>query len=233
MDELPGLALFDLDHTLLDREAAFWGWATMFADEFGLPDGSASLIEVADGDGFRPRDELFEWVRQTFEIDVPTDELLARYHCEYPTCFTVPTETVDAIRRLRSSNWKVGVVTNGPPSQMRKLETTRLVDEFDAICISAEIGAWKPDPAIFEEAARRCGTPLKGWLVGDSEPADIAGGHGVGLQTIWMSRGRTWTTADRAPDATVTTISEAVAVILEAGEQREGQPPPMQKRMET
>jgi putative hydrolase of the HAD superfamily len=61
MDELPGgLALFDLDHTLLDREAAFWRWATMFADEFGLLDGSASLIEVADGDGFRPRDELFE-----------------------------------------------------------------------------------------------------------------------------------------------------------------------------
>jgi len=78
----------------------------------------------------------------------------------------------------------VGVVTNGPPSQWDKLEATRTVDEFDAVCISAVVGSWKPDIGIFREAARACGVPLEGWMVGASAEADIVGGAGAGLRTI-------------------------------------------------
>ena len=149
-------------------------------------------------------------------MDVPTsvDDLLARYFVEYPACYSVDEETIDAVRRLRTNGWKVGVVTNGPPSQQAKLEATDMVGEFDAICISQMVGAHKPDIAIFEEAARLCALPLDGWMVGDSAAADIRGGKQAGLRTIWMARGRAWDLADPAPDAIAETIAEAVSTIL-------------------
>ena len=210
------LALFDLDNTLLDREAAFSRWATTFGTEFELPAGSLTLIGQLDGDGSIPREEFFEAVRRAFGITTSIEELVTRYYLEYPECFTVARDTIDALRNLRSQGWKVGVVTNGPPSQMRKLECTALVGEVDAVCISETIGAWKPDPVIFEEAARRCGLPLRGWMVGDSVSADIVGGQGCGLRTVWMSRGRAWDPSELPPDAVAATIPQAVDLILGA-----------------
>jgi len=93
---------------------------------------------------------------------------------------------------------------------------TNLIEEFDAICASEVVGAAKPHPAIFEMAAELCESPLEGWMTGDSVVADMAGGRGVGLGTIWIARGRTWTSPDPAPDAVVTTVPQAIKIILES-----------------
>jgi HAD superfamily hydrolase (TIGR01549 family) len=149
-------------------------------------------------------------------IEASVDELLDSYHDEYPRCYSVSEETLDAIRRLRVNGWKVGVVTNGPPSQMLKIEITNLAVEFDAICVSSIVGSSKPERRIFEEAARVCDVALHGWMVGDSPHADIEGGRAAGLATIWMARGRDWDSSSLAPpDAVVTTIVEAVSTILD------------------
>jgi putative hydrolase of the HAD superfamily len=54
-------------------------------------------------------------------------------------------------------------------------------------------------------------------MVGDSGPADIRGGQGVGLRTIWLTRGRRWELGDPRPDACVDTVAEAVELILSDG----------------
>ena len=53
------LALFDLDNTLLDREAAFARWADGFCRAHGLPAGAHARLVEADEDGFRDRADLF------------------------------------------------------------------------------------------------------------------------------------------------------------------------------
>jgi len=213
---MEGLVLFDLDNTLLDREGAFAKWASIFIETHGLSRDAWSLIESADEDGLRPRDQFFEVLRTSLSIEASIDNLLDSYRDEYPRCYTVSEDTLDAIRRLRVCEWKVGVVTNGPPSQMLKIEVTNLAVEFDAICVSSIVGSRKPERGIFEEAARICGVPLSGWMVGDSPQADIEGGRAAGLATIWMSRGRDWDSSSFAPpDAGVTTIVEAVSTILD------------------
>jgi putative hydrolase of the HAD superfamily len=208
------VALFDLDNTLLDREAAFAGWARRFCDSWGLPEGSQAELVAADDDGMRPREELLSGVRDRYGLDVPVDDLLEAYHVDYPAGFSFPDASRAALRRLRSAGWKVAIVTNGPSFQERKLEVTRLVDEVDAVCISAVVGSWKPDPGIFIEAAHRCGCELAGWMVGDSAAADIRGGQGVGLRTIWFHRGRTWELGDPPPDAQAADVPTAVRIIL-------------------
>ncbi len=213
-DQVPGLALFDLDNTLLDRDQAFSQWAHHFMAAQGLADGAWAVIKAADGDGLKPRDLFFGEVREQLGVETGVDDLLTRYYVDYPACYSVDDHTVGAVRSLRAQGWMVGVVTNGPPSQRAKLEATGLVDEFDVLCISSVVGWWKPDRHIFEDAARRCGLPLEGWMVGDSPSADIGGGRGAGLKTVWMPRGRRWEESEFAPDAMAHTIPEAVEIIL-------------------
>ena len=88
------------------------------------------------------------------------------------------------------------MVTNGPPSQLLKIDATNLAGEFDAICVSSIVGSRKPERRIFEEAAKICEVPLNGWMVGDSPNADVG------------------STLAR-PDAEVDTIDEAVSRILD------------------
>jgi len=208
------VALFDLDNTLLDREAAYADWAAGFCRAWSLPDEAHAHLLAADGDGFRPREELFDEARQRFGLEATVDELVTAYHVDYPAGFVLPDASRDALRRLRAAGWKIGVVTNGPQSQERKVAVTRLEEDVDAVCVSGLIGSWKPDAGIFAEAARRCGVPLEGWMVGDSAAADIRGGQGVGLRTIWFHRGRTWDLDDPRPDAQVADVPAAVRVIL-------------------
>jgi putative hydrolase of the HAD superfamily len=209
------LALFDLDNTLVDREAAFAGWARAFCATWGLPESSHAELVTADDDGLRDRSELLAAVRTRFDLDVDIDDLVEAYHVDYPAQFSFPDTSRAALRRLRSSGWKVAVVTNGPRFQERKLEVTGLTEEVDAVCVSADVGSWKPDPGIFTEAARRCGCDLEGWMVGDSSAADIRGGQGVGLRTIWIHRSRAWELGDPRPDAVAADVPAAVRIILD------------------
>jgi|ERR1035437_127459 HAD superfamily hydrolase (TIGR01549 family) len=211
---MTGLALFDLDDTLIDREAAFSLWLTEFVDEFNLPSDAPAIISRIDMNGYASRNLFFQEIKEMFDIDETIEELLARYFAEYPSFFEADAETIRALRRLRALDWKIAVVTNGPPTQMKKLEVANLLDEVDAVCISEVLGVGKPEAGIFEEAARQCGRPLSGWMIGDSASSDIVGGHLVGLRTIWMHHGRSWDSLELSPDAVAASISEAVNIIL-------------------
>jgi FMN phosphatase YigB (HAD superfamily) len=182
-----------------------------------VDEDAALTIERADADGYNPREQFFAQLRTELGIRVSIDHLLADYRVEYPAKYTAQPEVIVAVRSLRAQGFKVGVVTNGPPSQWAKFEAAGIEDEFDAVCISSVIGARKPERAIFEEAARLCVHPLSGWMVGDSPEADVGGGAGVGLRTIWMSRGRQWGFPDFSPEFTVGSIPDAAAIILRLG----------------
>ena len=208
------LALFDLDNTLLDRAGAFRRWTNDFVERNGYPEDAVATIIELDEEGYKRRPQFFADLRAAFSLTPSVEELQANYDERYPSFFRVEESTVESLRRLRSLGWKIVVVTNGAPTQWNKLNATKLTGEVDAVCISAELDIWKPNPGIFEEAARRCGVALDGWMVGDSASADIVGGHNVGLRTIWMHRGQSWDEELPPPTATAASIAEAVDHIL-------------------
>jgi len=208
------LALFDLDNTLLDREAAFATWRSKFIASRRLDHAALAVIDRADADGGTPREEFFAVLRRELNIGSGVDELLADYDLDYPSNFSADPGMIEAVRRLRRSGFKIGIVTNGRPTQRAKLDAAGIAEEFDAVCISAEVGSEKPDRTIFGEAARRCGAPLAGWMVGDSAEADIIGGANAGLRTIWMPRGREWTLDAHIPDHIAGSVPQAVELIL-------------------
>jgi 2-haloacid dehalogenase len=102
-------------------------------------------------------------------------------------------EVVQALR----ANHQLAIITNGLSDVQRpRLARSPLAGVVEHIVISEEVGAAKPDPAIFEVALARMGGPDRRdvLVIGDSLSSDIAGGVAAGLDTCWfnpraMSRG--------------------------------------------
>ena len=215
------LALFDLDNTLIDRDAGYRLWAERFLAAQGV-DGAEQAGELAwlvemDGEGLAPRPALFAAIRDRYRLADDVDALHQAYSDALESLYRPDAEVVGALGALQAAGWRTVVITNGPPSQEVKIRAAGLHDVLDSWCISGVEGVLKPDRAIFEAAASRCGVPLEGWMVGDNAHADIGGGVGAGLRTIWLSRGRTWDVADYAPDVVSETVVEAARTILHDG----------------
>ncbi len=89
------------------------------------------------------------------------------------------------LRDLQAAGVPMAVVSN---SEGRARETLTEVDVaryFVEIVDSGVVGIAKPDPAIFEVAARALGLPLSALVhVGDSESADVDGAHAAGAWAI-------------------------------------------------
>jgi 2-haloacid dehalogenase len=82
------------------------------------------------------------------------------------------------------------LLTNGIAEVQRpRIAAAPFRDCFDEIVISGEVGAAKPDPAIFEAALDRAGRPARErvLVVGDNLGSDIAGGAASGLDTCWYN----------------------------------------------
>ena len=89
----------------------------------------------------------------------------------------------------------LALVTNGLSGVQRaRIERLDIGKYFDAIVISAEIGASKPGAEIFDATFRALGSPPKDTtlMVGDSLSSDIRGGANYGIATCWYNpKGKT------------------------------------------
>jgi FMN phosphatase YigB (HAD superfamily) len=210
------LALFDLDNTLVDRDGAFRRWAEGFVAEYALPaDALAWLIELDNG-GYGSKDRLFTAVRERFGLTPTGSELLDAFRRTLPGLIGTFPGVRESLVALAEAGWRIGIVTNGHANQLDKMRATGLDALVHAWTISGEFGAVKPDRRIFAACATACGMDPDGggWMVGDNPAADIEGGAGAGLTTIWLHAGREWPPGATRPDHTVADIPEAVALIL-------------------
>jgi putative hydrolase of the HAD superfamily len=211
------VALFDLDDTLIDRDAAYRRWADWFVAGRGLGHGAVEFLCEADGHGYVARQEVFEVVQAHFGLEEDVDALVAGYRESYLAFFEPEPEVQVALQRLRDFGWGIGVVTNGPAMQHDKLARAGLDGLVDAVCASGLIGVEKPEAAIFEEALRRVsgGEPTGPvWMIGDSVLNDIGGGRSMGFRTVWVQRGREWDHPEFEPDHEVADVPAAVEVLI-------------------
>lgn len=187
------LALFDLDNTLIDRLGAFERWAAEFAAERELGQEAVPWLVAADADGAVPMGTFFALVRERFGLAEAAEELWRAYRERLPHLVRCPAEVLEGLDRLRAAGWTVGIVTNGAAdNQTGKIRRSGLAARVDGWAISEAEGVRKPDIRLFEIGAARCGRSLRdgGWMVGDDPVADVGGGLGAGLRTIWIDRGR-------------------------------------------
>jgi HAD superfamily hydrolase (TIGR01549 family) len=99
-------------------------------------------------------------------------------------------DTDSVLRQLRGSGFRLAVISNWQCGLGAFCDALGFGGHLDAVVVSAEMGAAKPDARIFEEACRQLSLPPGRILhVGDSRGEDVNGAQAAGLEALWLCRG--------------------------------------------
>lgn len=104
----------------------------------------------------------------------------------YQTCLL--PGTIKTLKYL-SLKYKLHIITNGfKEVQHIKLKNSGLIQYFDSVIISEEIGFAKPDVKIFEKAFEISKTtPKASMMVGDDLAIDVLGGMNAGMKGCYFN----------------------------------------------
>lgn len=122
-------------------------------------------------------------------------------------------EVVEVLDALRGK-YVLVAVSNGNA----QIEKTPLAGCFDYAFMAEEVGAAKPDPALFHAASEATGIPLDAAMhVGDDPERDVQAARAVGMLGVWVNRtGGVWPSGLPAPDLQVADL-HGVYDVLRAG----------------
>jgi putative hydrolase of the HAD superfamily len=104
--------------------------------------------------------------------------------------FTPYPDALEGLAGLRERGHRLVVVSNWDCSLPDWLGPTGLLELVDGVVTSADVGAAKPDPAVFRKALELAGVDGAGAVhVGDSLDNDVAGARAMGIRAILVQRG--------------------------------------------
>lgn len=118
-------------------------------------------------------------------------ELFDSFNYDYGKHVDMLPGAVDVLKEVKRRGYILGAVTNGVSAlQNMKLDTAKIRSLFDVVVVSGDIGIYKPDRRIFDEAAKRAGVKNSECLfVGDHPVNDVEGALGAGMNVIRMNYG--------------------------------------------
>ncbi len=113
---------------------------------------------------------------------------------EYQNCLTKGHKTIpkamETLIELRNRGYKIFVGTNGiGQTQKQRLKDSKLMNLFDDVFISEEMGVEKPNSKFFEMIFNKYDFMKKDetLMVGDSLASDIKGANNFGIDCVWFN----------------------------------------------
>lgn len=183
---------FDLDGTLLRLEGSYEELFATACETVGARPADVAAAEDFYTERFFEHfgdltdDPYRRAVGDTvgeFGLDADPDTLARALVDAEIEALSVPPGTRDALTALADGH-VLGVLTNGVGDVQRaKLAAHDLATHFDAVVASHDVGALKPDPAIFECARERLPADRHVY-VGDSAAHDVAPAAELGFGTV-------------------------------------------------
>jgi len=96
-----------------------------------------------------------------------------------------PLESTHGLIRALKGKYRLGLLSNTNEWHFeRHIRNTPVFPLFDAITLSFEIGALKPDPRIYLDALRKISLPPEACAYIDDIPEYVDGAAGVGIRGI-------------------------------------------------
>ena len=206
--------LFDFDETLQDRTLAFEGYMDSFFETY-RPEIKGDELEkcredmrITGNGGYVNRIEWYQGLIDMWQWKdaPPAEELAEHYDGTFGDHNVIFENSIPLLKELKKRGYTTGVITNGPSYlQNHKLDTSGLKPYLDIVVVSGDVGIHKPDPALFEYAAKKYGlNPAECVYVGDHPINDIQGALGAGMKAIRMNWG--WfENQDLRPDVPIIT----------------------------
>jgi putative hydrolase of the HAD superfamily len=168
--------------------------------------------------------------RTALELGLPLSDAevlnLVRVHYRpVSSQVTIYADTIDTLIAVRGRGMKIGLVSNTvwPGSLHREdLQRFGIIDFFDHLLFSADVGIRKPHPQIFQTALAALEVaPHEAVFVGDRVPEDVAGAMRVGMRAVWKERPDRERLPTVTPDAQIVQLRELLGV-LDAWTKRNG-----------
>lgn len=195
--------LFDLDHTLLDFDAAEDVALSHLLKEEGVEDIQAYKDYYVPMNKTLWKDlELKKITKQElvntrfaklfahFGIEKDGAYLAERYQFFLSKQGQIFPGVEDLLKKLIHQGFELYAATNGITFiQTGRLEQSGIAPYFKEIFISEQLHTQKPDAAFYEKIGARIPNFDKdhALMIGDSLSADIQGGNNAGIDTIWYN----------------------------------------------
>jgi HAD superfamily hydrolase (TIGR01509 family) len=117
----------------------------------------------------------------------------------------------ELLRELKGRGLRLGLLSNTMwPGQIHSEGMARLglIEFFDVLVFSGDVGLWKPNAAAFHYVADRLGvSPAEAVFVGDQLEADVLGAQRAGLRAVWIASDGV-ESGDVRPDAVIHRLAE-------------------------
>lgn len=89
------------------------------------------------------------------------------------------------IKRLRQAGYRTGLLSNASDEARHLLSGDYpIINYFDGVVISAEVGVMKPEPKIYRLAAESVGVDATEALFVDDVMENVAGARAVGMEAV-------------------------------------------------
>jgi putative hydrolase of the HAD superfamily len=226
----PAAVLFDLDDTLIDYsgnvetcwDAACARVASAGVDPAAVARAIHAVREWFWSDPVRHRRERVDmigaWTKiaaQALERVGHSSEVLARaiatdFAARRMATTVLFDDALPCLRALAARGIPLGLVTNGDAGMQReKLARFDLAPHFAVIVIEGELGAGKPDAAVYRHALGTLGTRAEATvMVGDNFGWDVAGANAAGLVGVYLDRAGRGLPKDQGPARVIRSLAE-------------------------
>jgi putative hydrolase of the HAD superfamily len=120
-------------------------------------------------------------------------ETIERVHQERVRAKAVPfeemhPEVIELLKKLQSSNVKLGLISNCAPEEVLSWNTSELANYFDAVIFSYEVKHAKPSREIYQIACDKLGVkPYESIFVGDGGANELFGATEAGMKAYQAS----------------------------------------------
>ena len=195
--------LFDLDHTLLDFDAAEDIALTQLLKEEGVEDIQTYKDYYVPMNKALWKDLEQKKITKAELINTRFEKLFAHFGIEkdgsylaerYQFFLSKQGQTYlgveDLLRNLIKQGYELYAATNGITYiQTGRLEQSGIKPYFKEIFISEQLHTQKPDALFYEKIGQQIAgfSKEKTLMIGDSLTADIQGGNNAGIDTIWYN----------------------------------------------
>jgi putative hydrolase of the HAD superfamily len=162
--------------------------------EHGFRAAWKTVPRLPDEPGPRADDGRSWWqdlVMQTLEnarVEVePFGDFFEAVYQEFtlPGIWRLEPGALELLQDLLRAGFRLGIISNFDLRLREILKHVGVLDLFEQIVVSSQVGAEKPSARIFEEALRRFAVePAELLHVGDEEKADGDGARALGIQAF-------------------------------------------------
>ncbi len=125
------------------------------------------------------------------------------------------TEVRDALNKLKQSNYKLAILSNGTPDILNELVVSNdLKDIFDDIFSVEEVGIFKPDSKVYDLPINKYNIEKNEVLFLSANTWDVSGAGNYGYNTVWVNRNNNiFDKLDFEPNKQISNLSELLDLI--------------------